>query len=123
MPAACVEERSTRLDGRQDPTASRADAGFQWPEGALVCLPCVPPDFVFNHPKALASNAYKPNTISRASVGWWFAGQPVFTLVDPNGNTWTHVVCDVVHRSLEKVQSHQGGFTALPGNRDFRCSL
>ena len=28
-----------------------------------------------------------------------------------------------VHRSLEKIQSHQGGFAALPGYRDFRCSL
>lgn len=50
--------------------------------------PAYPPDFVFNHPKALASTNYKPNTITRTSVISFYAGKPVFTMVDPNGNTW-----------------------------------
>ena len=58
------------------------------PPPPLSLPPPPPPDFVFNHPKALASNSYKPNTISRASVITFVAGQPVFTLVDPNGDTY-----------------------------------
>ncbi len=41
----------------------------------------------------------------------------------PDCDAWTRVVCDVVHRALEKVQSHQGGFTALPGDSDFGDTL
>src|SRR6266516_2241538 len=40
-----------------------------------------------------------------------------------DSNDWTRVLFDVVHCSLEKVQSHQGGFAALPGNGHFRGAL
>src|SRR6266516_2672539 len=40
-----------------------------------------------------------------------------------DSNAWTRVLFDVVHCLLEKVESHQGGFAALPGNGHFRGAL
>ena len=64
------------------------ELNFNGLKARWFAYPAYPPDFVFNHPKVLASNDYKPTTVSRTSVITFVAGQPVFTLVDPNGNTY-----------------------------------
>lgn len=67
---------------------SKEPLDFNGLKARWFAYPEYPPTPVLKNQKLNAKNAFKPNTIQRASKIYFSKGEQVFTLKDPDGNAW-----------------------------------